>query len=72
MKFLTNIFLLASLLSNVNASSQTVSVNNLNCNSNYAMSVKSLSSSTFTIGEASSISGTSKYVPTHFKLKSIY
>ena len=60
MRFLYNILLFACLSTNVDASSQTVSVNDLYCDSSYAMSVKSLTSSTFTIGEASSISGTMK------------
>ena len=61
MKYLLNILLLITQFSNgVNASTQTVSVNNLSCSSDYSMAVKSLSSSSFTIGGESSISGTSK------------
>jgi len=62
MKNIRNILLPAILLlsNEVNASSQTVSVNNLSCSSSYSMAVKSLSSYSFTLGEESNIAGTIK------------
>jgi len=61
MRYLLNSLLLVFLsYHGANASTQTVTVNNLSCDSSYVMTVKSLDPSYFNIGGSSNIAGTLK------------